>query len=256
MSEEAVKQFLVKGNKLTGWITLTKESGIPAKNLTTIEEDLQFILDQGLGKPFVEGDVWYLVSTPWIDRLKERLEGDEVDQHALVQLLGPVDNGPILGNAGTSDNLKPDLLEDNDYVLVSKECWMELEKRFGTMPSQTPISRRVIKQGYLIEHFMVEVYLPEFILGLRSKPDYTVRRKYSRLDPVKVIVNDMKELFGIPDQVKTKLFAKHNPTKYTELNTEDNLVEDLSINSGQLILIECVEIFHRNIVHFNSAWYV
>ena len=72
-----------------------------------------------------------------------------------------------------------------------------------------------------------------------SRPDETVKKKFSKTDSLLTIQKTMKEIFSIPEGVPTRLWVKYSE-KAKELltNLEMTTVHDASLFHDQVMIIE------------------
>ena len=74
--------------------------------------------------------------------------------------------------------LKPNLIDELDYTLLSEEAWNKFIEWYGYKDGQEPISRKVIAQGKFTLSYRVEVYPLCINLCNIMKPEHVVERKY------------------------------------------------------------------------------
>ncbi len=101
----------------------------------------------------------YLIEARWFKQCKKYLglsDSDEgggerpEDSHP-----GPIDNSHLFMTESVHENgaekeiseLRTDMLEDLDYVLVPEESWTRLVELFGMAEGQEPIARTVRQVG-------------------------------------------------------------------------------------------------------------
>ena len=89
-----------------------------------------------------------------------------------------------------------------------------------------------------IKHCKVEVYFVVFQLAENSKPDETVKKKFSKSDTIGTIDKEMRKLFSIPEDAETRLWTKYSQSTYEQLTKMESTVQDVGIYSSQVILIE------------------
>ncbi|KAI8075312.1 hypothetical protein BC940DRAFT_248979 [Gongronella butleri] len=124
----------------------------------------------------VSDEIWYLLPSDWYDRWQKyctRLASPNATTRQLGRSTepGPIDTTSLLMNDGRQ--LLPDLVYDQDYVLVPERAWRALEKWY-TCPS-TPIARTVVRQGGPNDT-VVEVYPPTFKLYVIAESMSTLEK--------------------------------------------------------------------------------
>lgn len=100
------------------------------------------------------------------------------------------------------------------------------------------ISLQVIEHGKIIKHRKVEVYFMNLLLADNSRPEATVKKKFSKCDSLTTIEKSMRELFNIPDNVSTRLWTKYSEKVFELLPNLDTTIQDSSMFHDQIILIE------------------
>ncbi|KAI8375932.1 uncharacterized protein BYT42DRAFT_499011 [Radiomyces spectabilis] len=114
-------------------------------------------------KRMVEGETWYCVAKRWYSKWKQycsRLNSASQQTRALGAQAppGPVDNSTILDQG----ILLPDLVVDDDLILLPEEAWNLICHWYGV--SSAAIPRRVIKEGEYAKRTIVELYPPTYYL--------------------------------------------------------------------------------------------
>lgn len=145
--------------------------------------------------PFTQGDVWYLISTTWLDKWKricgpQQYRGDESS-------LSAVDNSDLVDEHGT---LLPALAEGTKYELICKEAWDLFVEWYG--PPNLTIPRKIITEG--IHHVKrVEVYpykLSVFRMSKLTPPSshaVTPTIEISRAAKVKELIDQVVQISAL-----------------------------------------------------------
>ena len=69
---------------------------------------------------------------------------------------GPIDNKPLFKDNGS--DIRDNMIDNFDYVLVSEEAWTLLAHKFGLKESQEPMKRKLVERGHLGKYGEVELY--------------------------------------------------------------------------------------------------
>ena len=77
-----------------------------------------------------------------------------------------------------------------------------------------------------------------FQLADSSRPEETVKKKFSKADSLITIQKTMKEVFQIPDDVPTRLWIKYSEKAYELLSNLETSAQDSSLYHDQVIMIE------------------
>ena len=96
----------------------------------------------------------------------------------------------------------------------------------------------MIEQGKIVKHCKVEVYYTAFLLAENSRPEETVKKKFSKCDLLSKIHKTMRDTFQIPDNVTTRLWTKYSERTFEKLSNLETTVQDSSLWYDQVILIE------------------
>jgi len=209
----------------------------PSNKMQTMKE----IIEKALKKSLVKEDIWYLIDSRWFGQLKKYLGLDHSSgtEGSASAHPGPIDNGPLFQeNSETPGLIKDGLIDELEYVLVPDEAWMALVEEFGLTDGQPPIHRKVIEQGKIVKHCKVEVYFMTFQLADSSRPEETVKKKFSKADSLLTIQKDMKEVFNIPEDVQTRMWIKYSEKAYELLSNLETSAQDSSLYHDQVIMIE------------------
>ena len=183
----------------------------------------------------------YLIDSRWFGQLKKYLGLDHSSgtEGSASAHPGPIDNGPLFQeNSETPGLIKDGLIDELEYVLVPDEAWMSLVEEFGLTDGQPPISRKVIEQGKIVKNYKVEVYFMTFQLADSSRPEETVKKKFSKADSLLTIQKKMKEVFSIPEDVPTRMWIKYSEKAYELLSNLETSAQDSSLYHDQVIMIE------------------
>ena len=204
-------------------------------HLIDVGSKLQNLLNTEL----VCGDEWFLVDMDWFQAARKYLCMDDTDGLRSIDESinpGPIDNKPLFQEDGI--NLRENLLDDRDYVLVPREGWRMLVSTFGIeedfMVDTHVVRRNVVKHGMWL---IVEVYLTEFQLAVYCDGSLgkTKMKKFSLGDTLRQIEDAMRIEFWLLRE--TRLW-KQSRDKWEELDSLDITVQDAGLFPQQLIVIE------------------
>ena len=121
--------------------------------------------------------------------------GDTIPVNQKFEKPGPIDNSALFKIDGS--DIRDDLIEGVDFVLVQKGIWNHLVKSYGKVDGQEPIRRKVVEDGMFVKKLMVEVYLKEFQIVENSNLRDVRTKKFSRNDTLGTILKVMKTEFNI-----------------------------------------------------------
>jgi len=184
-------------------------------------------------KPLQDGDTWFLLSVLWWKRWKDYVSYDLLHTSRGSPRPGEIDNAVLL-EPGTTDNMvRKSLLENYDYVILSKEEWFYLFEWYGGGPG---LPRKVISSGWR-DSLIVEVR-PLHLKIVRSSDAYKeVKAIYSKADKVGKLKADMCTKLELnPENIR--LWDYHARSKIKLLTNMDEKLDDAQIIDGQLILFE------------------
>ncbi|ORX47413.1 cysteine proteinase [Hesseltinella vesiculosa] len=192
-------------NAVSGWACNDQPALHDIPDLEPVDQ-LDYI-QQLKNKPLQQGDAWFLVPTAWYDRWQKFIKRVSSTNEATRQLGSETPPGPIDTSVLLTDNgrhLLPDLLEDEDFVLVPEQAWFALDKWYGCSPEA--IGREVIAEGSEVkQEAKIEVYPPSFKLyvisdmssTLEKPPSVRVSRAMSLEDFKDTITNALDLRTGI-----------------------------------------------------------
>eukprot|EP00455_Lapot_gusevi_P009468 TRINITY_DN1423_c0_g1_i5.p1 TRINITY_DN1423_c0_g1~~TRINITY_DN1423_c0_g1_i5.p1 ORF type:complete len:919 (+),score=331.64 TRINITY_DN1423_c0_g1_i5:79-2835(+) len=141
-------------------------------------------------KPLKEGDTWHLVDSRWW-RMWVQYSGFESNVADEASRPGPIDNESLQGEKALE--LKADLTENLDYVLLSQEQWEKLVGWYGGGPD---FPRKVIAIG-LQRMCQIEMY-PVILQVVRADaesgeplPDTAQLLLFSKRDSLKSVLESL-----------------------------------------------------------------
>ncbi|XP_067138793.1 ubiquitin carboxyl-terminal hydrolase 15-like isoform X2 [Centruroides vittatus] len=191
-------------------------------------------------KPLRKADTWYLVDNKWFKQWRKYVGYDSWDTSNIGENTihpGPIDNSSLFREEN-SPEIKDHLIDELDYILVPKEAWELLVSWYGICDGQEPIARKVVEYGMFVKHCKVEVYLVEFKLCQNNDTDNCVTKKFSKVDTIEHIEQEMRKIFKIPADKETRLWNKYSVNTYEHLNNKESTVQDAGLYQGQVIIIE------------------
>ena len=132
--------------------------------------NLKRLLQLYLGEPLAKGDAWFLIDSNWFTQLQKyvgmkdtpRLRRDDVifdsdgDESANP---GPINNTPLFKENGF--DIRDQMTEGLDYVLIHEVVWTFLTDTFGLSNSQETVKRTVVERGVVLKYPWLEVYCNE-----------------------------------------------------------------------------------------------
>lgn len=195
------------------------------------------IIEQLMRKPLSIGDSWCILDSRWFEQWKtfvgyDTCAGASGDAGAHP---GPIDNSLLLDDDFT---LRMNLTCDNEYLLVPMEAWEKLVTWYGLAPDQSVISRIVVEKGLFVKRLEVEIHLLHLNLCKQSDMKNIMTAVFSHSDTVETLVVRMRCLFSISHDKAIRLWCQHAFNSYTSLDKWQSTLNDVSIYSGQLIVIE------------------
>ena len=79
--------------------------------------------------------------------------GDTIPVNQNFEKPGPIDNSALFKIDGS--DIRDDLIEGVDFVLVQKGIWKLLVNTYGKVDGQEPIMRKVVEDGMFVKKLMV-----------------------------------------------------------------------------------------------------
>lgn len=202
--------------------------------------------------PLKLGDVWYIVDKKWFDAFLTYLEKKDeafnpgkVDNSSELffisdflsllvcfsDLLLPINNAQKNADAQSflcQYRLKPNLTEDEHFVVVPSQVWSLLIDTFGIVSGMGgyPIERPVMSTSKHNNYLIVEIYPLELRFLMYGTRDDTLVL-YSRTTTLKTIVQDMRRLFKIDETKPVQLW---NNSTLLVTHFEDMLTGETSVS--------------------------
>ncbi|CAL1543085.1 unnamed protein product [Lymnaea stagnalis] len=191
------------------------------------------IVGQSLGASLKKGEIRYLIDETWF-KLWKRYVGFNLWDSAQGPTLspGPIDNS-LLIMTGTN-TLRKNLIQDQDYVLLTENAYKKLASWYGVKPGQQPIIRKVIEHGNFVKLCVVEVYPLDLKL---SDGKFITTFSFSREDKVALLEQEMRKIFVISDEKDVRLW-KRQSNKSQLLTAKDMTLENVGLFNDQIIFIE------------------
>ncbi|CAA19303.1 CSN-associated deubiquitinating enzyme Ubp12 [Schizosaccharomyces pombe] len=201
-----------------------------SKNLPSIAEQKQLIGELVNNQPELElGQVDnYILSYSWYERLCSYLAEDG-------PFPGPVDQEDIADlETGT---LKPDLQEEIDFTIISRDVWDLLVRWYGLKGPEFP--RETVNLGSESHpHLVVEVYPPIFSLTLLSTNAVDANESHK---PKKISLSSKSTLEDLLEGVKYTLSLPSDQFRLWRVDTDQPLHRTIDpssfikINSKEII---------------------
>ena len=179
--------------------------------------------------PLVKGHSWYLVDTRWFEKP------------------GPIDNSALLKIDGS--DIRDDLIEGVDFVLVHNSLWNFFVKSYGKVEGQEPIRRKVVEDGMFVKKLMVEVYLKEFQVAENSHLQDVRAKRFSRSDTLGTVLNVMRTEFNISEDAECNLWKRNS--NHTERFEEITSLDVTLLDSG---FYNNVDIFMIEVKNDDGTW--
>ncbi|KAK3768270.1 hypothetical protein RRG08_031063 [Elysia crispata] len=202
-------------------------------------ETQKSIIGDYLKETLKKDEFWYLVDVRWFKQWKKYVGYDQWDTHSMGDQSvhpGPIDNSSLFMQ--DTKTLKEDLVDELDYILLPKEGFEKLASWYGTIPTQEPITRKVIEQGVYVKHCKVEVYLMELKLCENSDTTNVFAHLFSRADTIAMIEKVMRERFSIADSKEVRLWNRYMSNTYEHLSKMDVTLQNAGLYPGQVIVVE------------------
>ncbi|KAL5766085.1 hypothetical protein ACOSP7_016702 [Xanthoceras sorbifolium] len=195
-----------------------------------------------------EGNLFYLISTRWYKSWERYVGGgvDQLDSHHInngisentVERPGPIDNSDLTessnGGEGSDVELRRNLQEVQDYVLVPQQIW---EKLFHWYKGGPALPRKMICEGVFSEK-RVEVY-PLSLKLIDSRDDSQLTLKLSKKASIRELYQEVCALKGT-ELEKTRIWDYFDKQKHSDspLDVSDQTLEDAMLQMDQDILLE------------------
>lgn len=177
-----------------------------------------------LNEPLKKGDSWYLVAKKWYTNFLDfnqqhhnaTSNSENLENIDAAPAPGPINNESLLVETKETPTssigpklerqLKEDLQENDDFMLVPYKCWTTLKDTYGIIDPSHVIERTVIESG--AKHYVVELYPLHLTLCIYGAKDNkrTQSEIFSRSTTLIELENKIKHLFFIDHDKQTKLW--------------------------------------------------
>jgi len=212
-------------------------------------------IEQLLDLPLVKGELWYLLDAHWFNQWKKYINWSQwgvgssddpsshpgcIDNSSLLEAVSsysPSTGGGIQPPSNSLE-LKANLTEDMDYVLVPKPAWDLLVEWYSLAANQEPIVRKVVDHGMLSSYLRVEIYLTELKLAKWPHIEKIARKKFSKTDTIEDVEKVFRETFEIAENRNVHLWIRSGSRLYEELIQKNQPIQELSLLSSQTIIGE------------------
>ncbi|BBN05563.1 hypothetical protein MPTK1_3g14190 [Marchantia polymorpha subsp. ruderalis] len=202
-----------------------------------------------------EGDTFYLISYRWwrlwLDYVDptdlSSSEGGEALTTFTPGSFGPfskrpssIENSDLVLDAPSSEDkksepdLKENLIEDRDYILLPEQVWMAFHKWYGGGPA---LPRKVITMGYgSHEDLAVEVY-PLQVNLIVQPPGTKAVLRFSKKDTIGKLQQTVCEHFKL-ELENVRIWDYFNKQKNKQLTEPSKSLQEAYIHMNQEILVE------------------
>eukprot|EP01129_Flabellula_baltica_P001876 TRINITY_DN1177_c0_g1_i1.p1 TRINITY_DN1177_c0_g1~~TRINITY_DN1177_c0_g1_i1.p1 ORF type:complete len:1153 (+),score=294.55 TRINITY_DN1177_c0_g1_i1:62-3520(+) len=181
------------------------------------------------------GDRVYLLDSKWYLRWKLYIKDPEKHEQP-----GPITNEDISYKDGANVLVKPDLLPDKDYKMISFSEWREFKNWYKGGP---PITRNVVSEGD-IEMVRVEVYLigvPIVLSDDNGMPNFKKKETLhcSKLTQVSMMASNAEKLFKLPPRSSRLWVFEDDDIDSARLLTDrSETLDDLLLADNETIMVE------------------
>lgn len=201
-----------------------------------------------------EGNLYYVISNRWYTSW-QRYVGQQTAEYSTEEQLsdsqhssavpskvadrpGPIDNSDIVLNRNDREcsdlELRRNLREEVDYVLVPQEVWEKLYDWYKGGPALP--RKMILQEGVKHQQFNVEVYpLTLNLVDSRDNSQSVVR--LSKKASVRELHERVCALKGV-EQEKVRIWDYFNKQKNTPLNMSNLTLEESNLQMDQHILLE------------------
>ncbi|XP_012486621.2 ubiquitin carboxyl-terminal hydrolase 9 [Gossypium raimondii] len=231
----------------------------------TPEEQKKIVIDlrNESERNLKEGNLYFVISSRWF-RKWERYVGIDADANLIgnqssdsrhmnvasslvAEMPGAIDNSDIVQNGSDCNckenaiQLRRNLVEGQDYVLVPQRVWEKLHEWYKGGPA---LPRKMILQGVYHRTFDVEVY-PLRLKLIDSRDESQSVIWLSRKASLSELFQRVCALRGI-EQNKARIWDYFNKRKHTQLSASNRSLEESNLQMDQDILLEEVDGHHSS----------
>ncbi|KAL3692569.1 hypothetical protein R1sor_006220 [Riccia sorocarpa] len=219
------------------------------------EKETVTVLTEAAERQVKEGDTFYLISHRWWRVWQDYVDttdhsssdgGDPLTAFTpgsfgtFSKRPSSIENSDLVVDTPSSESqtsdpeLKENLVEDRDYILLPEQVWLTFHKWYGGGPA---LPRKVITMGYgSHEDLAVEVYPLQVHITV-VPPGTKVSMKFSKKDTVGKLQQAVCEHFKLePENVR--IWDYFNKVKNKELTESSKNLQDAYIHMNQDILVE------------------
>ncbi|CAG9318807.1 unnamed protein product [Blepharisma stoltei] len=207
-----------------------------------------------------EGSLWHLVSKLWFDAWSSYSRGDSVEHPGMISNGNLIENidadkiilDPLPCKSYTNVFLKKGILEEIDYVILSKEAYSFLVKKYGH--DNTEIKRWCISISQDASILQVEVHLkPIQIIWVSDSKKAKKVIQISRKETIKNLIEKLERIHRCPQNTASKLWKIDPNSKIDKLFQNGQSV----VLKGAMLLneredLENCEIADEDLVLFES----
>ena len=229
------------------WKQLLTSESFQMKEKSVFIMELRDFIERAMEQSLVQGDTWYLCDVHWFAQLQKYLglsdgrwpygRGDQTDIGDPSAHPGHIDLSGLFQDGDPSAELKEDMVSDMDYTLMPESAWDKLVEIFDLTKGQNPVARKVINSAMFINHCKIEVYFLELKLADYSTMNDVRSAKFSRNDTLGDIVDEMRRLFNVPEDVNTRLWNKYSGDTLEHLSHLEQTVQEAGLFENQLLVL-------------------
>lgn len=205
---------------------------------------IRALIKEGEEKGLEEGEIYYLLNTPWWREWKNAVGYDKFSTAPTGNLPSAIDNSELLEDP-ENDLLKKNLSENYNFVILTKAAWDKLFEWYGGGPA---IGRRCIRTGWQRNTVLELLPLRVQVIYSRNVKSVTMAQ-FSKVDTVQDFVDRMYELFRF-NRKRIRVYDFHAGRKHklltdwvcniflTQLTAQTKRLDNLQILDNQYMLIE------------------
>lgn len=179
--------------------------------------------------PQKEGEKWFLLSKRCWQRinLNTAAEGE-------TDTISRFDNAVLLDDQG---ELRTDLVEDSDFVLLPEGVWRRVVEKFGC-DVDTEICRKTI-----VDSGGARVELYPYVLRIRSFDDDKLEtRLFSCREPINDVLKEINSALGLSADARCRYWrCSSEEDNFSQIDLESDApqyLEDVNLVSGDTIAVE------------------
>jgi len=225
---EHLKKFFERGKVLSGGSSVSDHQVVPSTNSPNETESMKELSALNPGR----------IDNSALFKPSNNTQDVDMNDASLNMTSSLSLSGTAAAAAPEAPDIREQMIDDIDYVLMPEEAWKILVREFGLTHGQAPIARKVVEHGMFVKHCKVEVYKNDFLLAENSNLGKTYKKKFSKADTLDNVAAVMRKQFGYDANAPVRLWVKFTSNTFDQLAQMEQTVQDAGLFTGQLIVVE------------------